>query len=66
MDSIQLKDFLKYKFLSDLKLSPDGKTAAYMQHACDLPNDGYVSYICVSDLNGDNKRLTDSGKKSVF
>lgn len=66
MESVTLKDFLTYRFLSDVKLSPDGKSAAYMRHGCDILADGYRSCLCLSDLEGNNIELTDDGKKRVF
>lgn len=45
MKTIQLKDFLDFHFLSDLRLSPDGRMAAYLSHQCDEKNDCYQTRL---------------------
>ena len=34
MESIQIKDFLQYKYLSNVKYAPDGKKAAFVVANC--------------------------------
>ena len=45
MNAIQLKDFLKYRFLSDIKYSPDGKAAAFTVSNCNEDENSYESRL---------------------
>ena len=48
MDTIELKDFLDFTYLSDVALSPDGSRAAYLRHRCDTEKDGYATQLWVT------------------
>ncbi len=66
MEKLCLDEFKSYRFLSDLKWSPDGKFAAF---AASYANDdnGYDSGIYLYDpAAGTTKRLTTLGKEKSF
>ncbi len=65
MSSIQLRDFLNYRFLSGLKVSPDGKKAALVVTQCDEENNSYLHNIWLW-TEGSCRALTDSGKCDTF
>ena len=65
MKKLELKDFLKYKFLSEVKYSPSGKRAAFVVSEVDSDETGYESGIWL--LEGDSvRRLTAGGGESSF
>jgi hypothetical protein len=57
MTTIELKDFLNFSFLSDVKLSANAKNTAYLQHKCNIEKDNYDTKLYVNDLNGKNTVL---------
>ena len=63
MKAIELKDFLEYKFLNNIQISPDGSSAIFGLAVCDEENNGYKQNIY---LWRDEKYipLTQSGKDS--
>lgn len=60
MKKLALDDFLNYKFLSDLKLAGDGKSAAFISHQMNLNDDDYKSMIQIYKLTDDSLREIDS------
>ncbi|NLY45292.1 MAG: S9 family peptidase [Tissierella sp.] len=67
MEKLLLDDFTKYKFLSGLKFSPNGKNMAFIKHSIDLEENKYISYIYV--LNNETssiKKLTSLGEERSF
>lgn len=64
MDSIQLKDFLQYKYLSALKYAPGGKTAAFVVSNCNEEENNYESRLWLYD--GSLRQLSDLGKERSF
>ena len=65
MSTIQLRDFLNYRFLSALKASPDGSRAAFVLTGCDGENNTYRHDVWLWD--GSNTRaLTNDGKSDAF
>ena len=67
MEKLLLDDFTKYKFLSRLEFSPNGKNMAFINHSIDLEENKYISYIYL--LNTENsaiKKLTSLGEERSF
>lgn len=53
METIQIRDFLQMKFLEALRLSPDGKYAAFVKRGCDEGRDDYpASLWCCETESG--------------
>lgn len=64
-ENIQLKDFLDYTFMSNLKVAPDEKHMAYVVSTCDEENNQYKNYLHVSD--GEHSfALTSHGKEQLY
>ncbi|HCX63381.1 MAG TPA: S9 family peptidase, partial [Clostridiales bacterium] len=67
MEKIKLKDFLDFKFLSGIELSPDKKHAAFAAHTCDYNENRYISNIWIYDrLSEEYRKLTNMGKEKSF
>jgi len=64
MKKLELKDFLNYRFLSNLKYAPDGRKAAFVVTTCEEENNGYESRLWLWD--GQLRQLTDLGKERSF
>ena len=64
MEAIGLKEFLNYRFLSQVRYAPDGKRAAFVVSNCNEEDNCYESRIWLYD--GEIKPLTDVGKESSF
>ena len=45
MEPIGIKDFLNYKFLSNVKYAPDGKRAAFVVYNCNEEENSYESRL---------------------
>jgi len=58
MKKLSLEDFTKYKYLSNINISPDGKRLGYLGHKVDLKNNSYISTLHIMD--------TIYGKTSTF
>ncbi|WP_077368729.1 alpha/beta hydrolase family protein [Anaerosalibacter sp. Marseille-P3206] len=68
MGNLKLDDFTKYKFLSGLKYSPDGKYLGFVVHRMDVEENKYLSNIWLYDtLTKEYKQLTSlDSEKSFF
>ena len=67
MNRIELKDFLNYKFLSGIELSPDGNNIAFVAHQCDENNNSYQSNIHIYNRkSGTSYQLTGIGDEQKF
>ena len=64
MKQLQLADFLNYRFLSNVKYSPDGKRAAFVVSICNEEDNGYESRLYLWD--GEIRQMTDLGKERSF
>ena len=64
MESIQIKDFLQYRFLSNVKYAPDGKKAAFIVSQCNEEENSYESRLWLYD--GELRQLTDLGKENRY
>ena len=64
MQQLQLKDFLQYRFLSNLKYAPGGKSAAFVVTNSSEDEKSYESRLWLYD--GSLRQLTDLGKESSF
>ena len=67
MQRVELRDFLDFSSLSALRLSPDGRRAAFVRSRCDYQENSYQSHIWVLDLaTKEQKQLTWRGKETSF
>lgn len=64
MRKLELKDFLNYRFLSNLQYAPDGAKAAFVVSNCNEKENSYESRLWLWD--GALRQLTDLGKESRF
>ena len=64
MESVQIKDFLQYRFLSNVRYAPDGKRAAFIVSRCNEEENSYESRLWLYD--GELRQLTDLGKESRY
>ena len=64
MQQLQLKDFLNYRFLSEVRYAPDGKKAAFVVSACEEEQNAYSSRLYLWD--GQVRQMTDLGKERGF
>ena len=64
MEPIGIKDFLDYKYLSNVKYAPDGKRAAFIVSNCNEEENSYESRLWLYD--GAFRQLTDLGKESRY
>ena len=62
MERIRLEEFLDYRFLSDLRLSPEGRKAAFAVSRSNEERDGYDTGIWVADLEDGSLRQLTRGK----
>ncbi|MGN0778746.1 MAG: alpha/beta hydrolase family protein [Aristaeellaceae bacterium] len=62
---IQLKDFLNYRFLSEVRYAPDGRRAAFVVSACEEEQNGYSSRLYLYE-DGQVRQMTDMGKERGF
>lgn len=67
MQSLALDDFTKYKFLSNVKHSPNGQYACFITHQADLDENGYQSNLWLYDVNREHYfQLTSLNKERSF
>ena len=65
MDQLQLKDFLRYRFLSSPKFAPGGARAAFVVTSCREEDNSYASFLWLWE-DGRLRQLTGLGKESQF
>lgn len=63
MKTLQLKDFLAYKFLNNVKISPDGQSCVFGVSVCDEKKNEYQNNLYLW-YDGTCSVLTSSGKDS--
>ncbi len=67
MEKVKAEDLLTYRFLSGVRISPDGALAAFIVKRMRREENDYASDIYVVDLaSGAVRRLTTSGKDGPF
>nr|WP_312577824.1 S9 family peptidase [Sedimentibacter sp.] len=67
MESLKLKDFLDYKFLSGLELSPNKNFGAFVVHSSDYDENKYLSNIWIYDcLSSEYRKLTTMNSEKNF
>lgn len=66
MDNLKLDDFTKYKFLSNINFSPDGKNCGFVVHQIDIEENKYLSNIHIIDENNKTKLLTGLNEEKSF
>lgn len=65
MESLQLTDFLNYRFLSRPKFSPGGKRAAFVVTNCNEEENTYESRLWLWETDA-LRQLTDLGKEAQY
>jgi dipeptidyl aminopeptidase/acylaminoacyl peptidase len=66
LEELHLDDFTKYKFLSGIQFSPNGKKCGFVLHHMDLEDNKYLSNIYILDENGKYFKLTSMDKEKSF
>ena len=64
-ETLQLRDFLKYRFVSNVAYAQDGEHAAYVIATCDEKHNTYQQRLYVWD-GKTHKQLTNGGKESMY
>ena len=65
MKPIAIDDFCRFKFLSNVTFSPEGKSASFVVTTADQKKNGYRSCIYMRK-DGKIKKLTNGGKERSF
>ncbi len=66
MEKLKLDDFTRYKFISGIVFSPDGKNCGFVVHHIDLEENKYLSNIYILDENYNIKKITSVGEESTI
>ncbi len=67
MEKLKLKDMIKYKSLSGIKYSPDGRNIGFILHEMDEANNKYLSNIYIYNLKNQKFfKLTSGNKEGNF
>ncbi|TJX14891.1 S9 family peptidase [Tissierella creatinini] len=66
MENLKLDDFTRYKFISGLTFSPDGKNCGLVIHEIDLEENKYLSNIYILDESHSLKMLTSLGEENTI
>ena len=61
-----IEDFYKVKSISDVHVSPDGKSAIYLLTTSDLPRAKRAGHIWMMDIDGKNPRLLTSSDTGEY
>ena len=64
MESLKLKDFLNYRFLSGVQYAPDGSKAAFVAANANEEENRYERRLWLWD--GQLRQLTDLGQEGSF
>ena len=54
MERLKLEDFIKYKYLSGIKHSPDGKKLAFVVQEAEEEDNKYLSNIWLMDVESED------------
>lgn len=67
MESLQLDDFTKYKFLSGIKYSPDGNNIGFVVNRIDIEENKYLSNIYIYNIDSKTStKLTNGNSEKSF
>ncbi len=67
MENLQLDDFTRYKFLSGIEHSPDGRYACFIAHQANLENNDYNSHLWLYNVQTEQHfQLTGLGRERSF
>lgn len=67
MRNLKLDDFTKYKFLSNINLSSNGKVACFVMHESNVEDNKYLSNLWLYNVeSGEYRKLTSFDKESNF
>lgn len=67
MENLKLDDFTKYKFLSGIRFSPDGKKTGFVLHQMDVEENKYLSNIYVyNEENNSCTKMTSLDEERSF
>lgn len=65
--TVKINDLLNYKYLSSLKLSADGRRAAFIERTSNAKKDGYDSLLnVINSRNGEIIKILDSFQSDSF
>ena len=64
MENLRLDDFKKYKYLSNMNFSPDGKNCGFILHQMDIDKNTYLSYIYILNWRNEIVKITSTGEES--
>ncbi|EHO21880.1 hypothetical protein HMPREF9466_00255 [Fusobacterium necrophorum subsp. funduliforme 1_1_36S] len=66
MKKIEIKTFLEYSFLSNVRFSKNGKYISYTKTKANLEKNDYEHYVYVYDTQSkENKEYTSLGKEKT-
>jgi len=67
LENLKLDDFTKYKFLSGIRFSPDGKKTGFVLHQMDVEENKYLSNIYVyNEENNSCTKMTSLDEERSF
>ncbi|WFA08704.1 S9 family peptidase [Tissierella sp. Yu-01] len=66
MEKLKLDDFTKYKFLSGISMSSDGKNCGFIVHQSDVEENKYLSNIYILDEENKIMKLTSLDEEKSF
>lgn len=67
MENLKLNDFTKYKFLSGIRFSPNGKNIGFIVHRMDVEENKYLSNIYIYDEDKKSEfKLTSLDEEKSF
>lgn len=66
MDKLKIDDFTRYKFLSGINFSPNGKSCGFIINKIDLEENKYLSNIYILDENNQTVQLTSYDEEKSF
>lgn len=66
MDLLELDDFKRYKFLSGIKFSPNGKKCGFVMHHINIEENKYLSNIYLLDEDNKPIKLTSLDEEKSF
>jgi len=66
VDNLKLDDFIRYKFLSGINLSPNGENCGFIMNQIDIEENKYLSNIYILDKNNKQKKLTSLDEERSF
>lgn len=66
MEKLKLEDFTRYKFLSGITFSPNGKNCGFIMHQIQKDDNKYLSNIHIIDEKKEVRRITSLNEERSF